>query len=383
MKIIFFSSILIIFFTHLLAGKTAILFRHKTDKNFEWKKLGDQKSQPKYEGNIKNGNPDGYGKLTYVNGNKYEGNWKNGEPHGKGTFYWPDGRKYSGFFKNGKPNGPGSYNTKNGDQKQGKWDKTEQKFLLEKEFKLFKGVKDKKYGVLSYRKENARWGWFDYGEEEKDGKYVGEIENMKPNGYGKFTYGLGRWKGDKYEGIWKNGKFNGQGKLIRTNGEKFVGEWKNNALWNISKFGKFGKLQRKYVNGVEVSIKKNEVAKKKTKSVKKKKRGILFMHTPRFHWEDGIKKWIPSGDVKIHGKYEGEISNGVPNGQGIYSWFNVNKYVGEFYNGMFHGKGTYYSLPSEVKVEGEFRRDKIWNAIRKNKEGEIIGTYVNGKLSEK
>ena len=31
----------------------------------------------------------------------------------------------------------------------------------------------KKYhGVLSYRNENGTWGWYDYGDEENDGKYV-------------------------------------------------------------------------------------------------------------------------------------------------------------------------------------------------------------------
>ena len=27
--------------------------------------------------------------------------------------------------------------------------------------------------ALSYRKENAIWGWYDYGNEEEDGKYFG------------------------------------------------------------------------------------------------------------------------------------------------------------------------------------------------------------------
>ena len=53
-------------------------------------------------------------------------------------------------------------------------------------------------GALSYRKENARWGWYDYGKEE-DGKYVGEIKNLKPDGSGTYTYGKGKWEGDKYE----------------------------------------------------------------------------------------------------------------------------------------------------------------------------------------
>ena len=47
--------------------------------------------------------------------------------------------------------------------------------------------------------------------EEMDGKYVGEIVNMKPNGSGIYIYGKGKWEGDKYEGQWKDGEFHGQG----------------------------------------------------------------------------------------------------------------------------------------------------------------------------
>ena len=73
-------------------------------------------------------------------------------------------------------------------------------------------------GVLSYREENARWGWYEYGNEEMDGKYVGEIVNMKPNGSGIYIYGKGKWEGDKYEGQWKDGEFHGQGAFTRSNG---------------------------------------------------------------------------------------------------------------------------------------------------------------------
>ena len=48
-------------------------------------------------------------------------------------------------------------------------------------------------GVLSYREENARWGWYDYGKEEEDGKYVGEILNMKPK------TGVSNWTENKKE----------------------------------------------------------------------------------------------------------------------------------------------------------------------------------------
>ena len=72
--------------------------------------------------------------------------------------------------------------------------------------------------------------------------------------------------------------------------------------------------------------------------------------------------------------------DGVPDGQGSYTWHNVNKYVGQFKKGLFDGQGTYYTFPSGVKVEGEFRKDKEWNTIRWDKDGNIIGKYVKGKM---
>ena len=73
--------------------------------------------------------------------------------------------------------------------------------------------------------------------------------------------------------------------------------------------------------------------------------------------------------------------NGVPDGKGTYTWHNVNKYVGQFKKGLFDGQGTYYTFPSGVKVEGEFRKDKEWNTIRSDKDGNIIGKYVKGKIT--
>jgi len=379
----FIFTISIIFLnSFIFASKNGSLFQYKTINGIEWKSFGEPKINPMYEGSIENNKPNGEGKLTYSNRNYFKGFWKDGKLHGEGAFFWSDGKKYKGLFKNGIPKGRGTYYYENGSKKSGKWEDTRQNFLWEKKASDTLLVRNKKKGVLSYRKENARWGWFDYGDEGKDGKYIGEIENLKPNGYGTFTYGIGKWKGDKYEGMWKNGSFDGQGTLIRKNGEKFTGEWKNNNLWNISKYSKFGKILRKYVNGKEIPI-KYKILMKKKKLTYKKEKGILFMYTPRSLWEGMGKKWYFSGDEKKHGKYEGEILNGLPNGQGIYSWFNVNKYIGEFKNGMFHGQGTFYSLPSGIKIVGEFRKDKEWNALQKDGKGKIIGNFVNGELRKK
>jgi len=107
-------------------------------------------------------------------------------------------------------------------------------------------VEEKVKGVLYRRLVNGKWGWYKSGNEKKDGKYVGEIENGVPNGQGTLTkpngvmyegefrdgyrngQGTYTWSdGDMYEGEFKDGKRNGQGTLTFSNGNKYLGKFKN------------------------------------------------------------------------------------------------------------------------------------------------------------
>ena len=47
--------------------------------DWEWMEIGDKKTQPKYQGQVKDGKPNGLGILISTNGWKYFGSWKNGE----------------------------------------------------------------------------------------------------------------------------------------------------------------------------------------------------------------------------------------------------------------------------------------------------------------
>jgi len=60
-------------------------------------------------------------------------------------------------------------------------------------------------GVLFLRNENEEYKWFQDGDEDKDGKYVGEIEYGEPNGQGTYTLS----DGYKYAGEWKDGNEHG------------------------------------------------------------------------------------------------------------------------------------------------------------------------------
>jgi hypothetical protein len=61
----------------------------------------------------------------------------------------------------------------------------------------------KERGVLYESFVNGESSWFKEQKGKKDSRYVGEIENGKPNGQGKYTW----FDGSKYVGKWVNGFF--------------------------------------------------------------------------------------------------------------------------------------------------------------------------------
>ena len=70
--------------------------------------------QGTYTGGCKKEKADGAGKS--VGTDQYEGNFKNGYPDGEGTYTWKDGHYFVGLFKKGEKNGKGNmyYKSQNG-----------------------------------------------------------------------------------------------------------------------------------------------------------------------------------------------------------------------------------------------------------------------------
>ena len=81
-------------------------------------------------------------------------------------------------------------------------------------------------------------------------------------------------------------------------------------------------------------------------------------------------------------KYLGEYKDGKKHGQGTFTYPNGDKYVGEFKDGEKNGQGT-FTFSDGRKGVGEFRNDRPWNIIDYDKDGKIIGRYVNGEYIEK
>ena len=142
--LILISFLLLSSFLTSCDKKEETLYRWETSSGFEWKKFGEKKTHPtyegdvenripnglgiifypdgqKYEGELKDGRINGQGTLTEPNGIKYEGEWKEGIPHGKGTKTFPDGRKYVGEWMDGRPNGQGTKTYSDGSKFVGFW----------------------------------------------------------------------------------------------------------------------------------------------------------------------------------------------------------------------------------------------------------------------
>jgi MORN repeat len=93
----------------------------------------------KYEGGCKDGKANGIGKATGLD--SYEGNFKNGYPEGDGTYTWSVGDSFKGGFKKGLKSGKGEMHFKRKNMEDsvvtGFWSKDVYKGKYEEPYKFF------------------------------------------------------------------------------------------------------------------------------------------------------------------------------------------------------------------------------------------------------
>jgi len=161
-------------------------------------------SEDRYEGDFNdNGERHGHGILIKANGSRYEGEFKDGVPNGRGVCNYSQGTRYEGEWVDGESEGKGIVHKADGTR-------------LEGEFK--DGVLIG-HGIANY----------------SDGdRYEGEWEDGNWNGQGIANYS----DGVRYEGKFVNGAFDGNGVQINPDGSRYEGEfkggcWDGNGVWII------------------------------------------------------------------------------------------------------------------------------------------------------
>lgn len=124
-----------------------------------------------YEGELKDGKFNGFGRFTYHTGDKYEGEWIDSKRHGRGSYTHANIGTYVGDWVYDKKHGNGTFNYVDGS--------------------VFEG---------QYRDDD----WNGFGALRKEsGTYIGEWENGKRNGQGTQTWADGQVQ----NGQWKDNEF--------------------------------------------------------------------------------------------------------------------------------------------------------------------------------
>lgn len=196
--------------------------------------------------------------------------------------------------------------------------------------------------------------WYLEGDELTHLKYIGEVKNDIPHGFGEEYL-----KGKKYfSGNYINGLRDGQGTYFGEDGSTYIGEWKNNEANGLG-------IEKYTSEGV------NAVYEGEFKDNLRNGQGSLTLSNGasfKGEWVDNLLNGFVVEILSDGRKYEGNYKDGKRNGQGTFIWPDGQSYEGEWLNNEFHGYGIFNY--SNGKYEGEFKTSK------RNGKGTI--TYSNG-----
>ena len=199
-------------------------------------------------------------------------------------------------------------------------------------------------------------------------KYVGEWKDNNRYGQGTMTFA----NGDKYVGEWKYDKKDGQGTYTKNDGSIYhKGLWQNgDPVWCI--YGNCNNGKGEMAWGMDSTYVGDWL------NNKRDGQGTFTVGKGEFEgdkyvgeWKDG-KKHGQGTETFVNGnnKYVGEWKDGKKHGQGTETDFDY-EYVGEWKDGKKHGQGTETDFNNGNKYVGEWKDGK--------KYGQGTYTYVDGR----
>lgn len=179
--------------------------------------------------------------------------------------------------------------------------------------------------------------------------------------------------GSQYFGEIKDGKREGQGKMVFKSGAEYIGTWKNDQMegegifkWPSGAYHK-GSFANNARNGEGEYTHPN---------------GSKFSGTCKNDLINGIETYIwANGRV-----YKGEWADNVEHGEGISTFSNGDQYKGQWVNGKMQGKGEYHSAgPTKSVYIGDWiEGKKQGNGQLEFENGEkYVGLYRNDKRNGK
>ncbi len=294
----------------------------------------------KYVGEYKDGKRNGQGTATFADGGKYVGEWKDEQYNGQGTFTFADGRKYVGEWKDDQYNGQGTYTNPYGQIQEGIW--AHNRFVRgsnEPKWELAKPLPVQQQNDVAINEERRKLDAdrqaqsklppcppVDYSK-KTDKERIREWKNC----FGRYVAELNNaYKGDVYEGEFRNGVPSGQGSSVSSRSGNYVGEFKN------------GKP-----NGHGTNIFNN---------------GDKYVG----EWKDGNKHGNGTYEYSIGNKYIGEFKEGDKHGLGTWTFINGDTYFGDFKDDSYNGKGIFTFANGRPKKEGIFKNGVFVRAEKIN-----------------
>ena len=112
---------------------------------------------------------------------------------------------------------------------------------------------------------------------------------------------------------------------------------------------------------------------------------IVTLYISRYDWLKDLKSdsasWKTRRNLDSDAVYVGEVSNGVPNGQGTWTHPNGGKYIGEYKDGRRHGQGTFTWADGVKKYVGAFKDGKRngQGTYTWPDGGKYVGAFKDGK----
>lgn len=287
-----------------------------------------------YEGDLQDGKRHGQG--TYTNRKStYTGAWRDNKRHGHGEATFQSGNVYIGEWENDLPHGQGKLKYVDGSELEGVFQKGHIHRGKGRYIPNYMDVANNLYeGTWVDGKLQGSGLWIC-----SDGTtYVGEWKDSQRHGYG-----TRKTQAATYEGEWQFDRKEGQGKITFETGHVYEGHWEKNVYHGPGKVI--------YADGATLE-------------------GTF--HQGKI--QEGKGRWVP--DLKAVAPRtvcEGTWVGGKMQGHGSIVGKDGYSYVGDLMDGKRHGHGV-VTYPDGRTLRGEFADGEIlhgegWQQVREAAEG--------------